>query len=166
VTLLGGKVIAESNPGSGTTITVHLPVVEYDLLNNSGYKSDMDTVSIKQPVILIVEDEEINMIYLKRILSLKGYKLLLATNAPDAISFIEEGSNVDLILMDMKMPGMDGFEATRRIKKLTPDIKIAAVTAYSSDADRDSCIEAGCDEYIAKPFQKNDLYKLLSRMKF
>ncbi len=166
VTLLGGNVIAESRPGAGTTITVHLPVIESDLHSFSDYKPNMDTGSVKQPVILIVEDEEINMIYLKRLLSQKGYKLLLATNAHDAISFIKEGSSVDLILMDMKMPGMDGFEATRRIKNLTPDIKIAAVTAYASDADRESCIQAGCDEYISKPFQKNDLYQLLNRMNF
>ncbi len=166
VMMLGGKVSAESWPGSGTTIMVNLPVIESELQSTAGYKSTMDNGSAKQPVILIVEDEEINMIYLKRLLSQKGYKLLLATNAPDAINFIKQGSHVDLILMDMKMPGMDGFEATRRIKEITPDIKIAAVTAYASDADRDSCIEAGCDEYIAKPFQKNDLFQLLNRMNF
>ncbi|MFH1119872.1 MAG: PAS domain S-box protein [Bacteroidota bacterium] len=166
VSLLGGKVTAESNPGSGTSITVTLPVIESDKEIPSGFQTQSGEKPARIPVILIVEDEEINMIYLKRLLSQKGYKLLLATNAPDAISYIEQGSSIDLVLMDMKMPGMDGFEATRRIKELSSDIRIAAVTAYASDTDRNSCFEAGCDDYIAKPFQKNDLYQLLDRMIF
>ena len=163
--ILGGNVTAESTPGAGTSISVTIPVVtvEKNASDNLQIKSgDSDT----SPVILVVEDEEINMIYLKRLLSQKGYKHLLASNAPDAIAYIEQGTRIDLILMDMKMPGMDGFEATRKIKALSPGIRIAAVTAYASDADKDSCFEAGCDDYIAKPFQKNEMYQLLKRMGF
>lgn len=66
--------------------------------------------------------------------------------------------------MDMKMPGMDGFETTRQVKALIPDVKIIAVTAYASDADRSACLNAGCDEYIAKPFQKNELFTLIDEI--
>jgi PAS domain S-box-containing protein len=166
INILGGRVAAESTPGAGTRISVDIPVVETEINAAEGLKSPSGDIPGKSPVIMIVEDEEINMIYLKRLLSQKGYRLLLATNAPEAIAMIEQGTSVDLILMDMKMPGMDGFEATRKIKALSPGIRIAAVTAYASDSDRDSCFEAGCEEYIAKPFQKNDLYQLLNRMGF
>ncbi len=164
VNLLGGIVVAESSPETGTSITVSLPVIEApDEKDGSFYQPE----TIRQndpPVILIVEDEEINMIYLRRILSLKDYKLFLANNGLEAIHLIEQGNHIDLILMDMKMPGMDGFETTRRIKEIAPDIRIAAITAYASDADRKECIEAGCDDYLSKPFQKNDLYQLIKKM--
>lgn len=164
VSILGGTITAESNNETGTGITITLPVVELTDKDTRQTKTKATSAQQENPVIMIVEDEEINMIYLKRILNQKGYKLLLASNASDAINLIAEGSHADLILMDMKMPGMDGFEATRRIKFISPEIKIAAVTAYASDADRDLCMEAGCDDYISKPFQKNVLYELLNRM--
>jgi PAS domain S-box-containing protein len=164
VNLLKGSLVIESTLGSGTNVLINLPVIESaNKTEIEFYPPEPEKKEI-HPVILIVEDEEINMIYLKRILNLKGYKLLLASNGPEAISFIEQGSHVDLILMDIRMPGMDGFEATRRIKAINPDIRITAVTAYASDADRQQCLEAGCDNYISKPFQKNDLYQLLGKM--
>jgi len=164
--ILGGNVTAESTPGAGTSISVTIPVVTAEKIAPENLQTKPGDSAELSPVILVVEDEEINMIYLKRLLSQKGYQLLLASNAPDAITYIEQGSRIDLILMDMKMPGMDGFEATRKIKALSPGIRIAAVTAYASDADKDSCFEAGCDDYIAKPFQKTELYQLLKRMGF
>jgi len=164
--ILGGNVTAESTPGAGTSISVTIPVVMAEMSAPESLQPKPGDGAGISPVILVVEDEEINMIYLKRLLSQKGYQLLLASNAPDAITYIEQGSRIDLILMDMKMPGMDGFEATRKIKSLSPGIRIAAVTAYASDADKDSCFEAGCDDYIAKPFQKTELYQLLKRMGF
>jgi len=164
INLLKGSIVVESTPESGTNILVSLPVIESENETETVYYSSGPAKENGHPVILIVEDEEINMIYLKRILNQEGYKLLLTNSGPEAISLIEQGSHVDLILMDMKMPGMDGFETTRRIKAINPDIRIIALTAYASDADRQQCMEAGCDNYISKPFQKNDLYQLLNKM--
>ncbi|NTW24963.1 MAG: response regulator, partial [Lentimicrobium sp.] len=164
VNLLGGSITAESEPGTGTRITITLPVIESEIIAETPTPVVKPGLEIDQPVIMIVEDEEINMTYLKRLLKSNGYSLLLASNGPEAIEFIEQGSKVDVILMDMKMPGMDGFEATRRIKALMPEVRIAAVTAYASNADREACFNAGCDDYIAKPFQKNDLFELLKRL--
>ncbi|MHC1776884.1 MAG: PAS domain S-box protein [Lentimicrobium sp.] len=164
VNLLGGKVVAESTPGSGTSITVSLPVTEVASENDTAVYKPGAFRKNDQPVILIVEDEEINMIYLRRILNMKDYKLFLANNGLEAIKLVEQGNPIDLILMDMKMPGMDGFETTRRIKEINPEMRIAAITAYASESDRKECMEAGCDEYLSKPFQKNDLYQLIKRM--
>jgi PAS domain S-box-containing protein len=164
INLLKGSIVIESDPDSGTKILINLPVIESENKTEIEFYPPESGKKDNHPVILIVEDEEINMIYLKRILNPKGYKLLLASNGPEAISYIEQGSHVDLILMDIRMPGMDGFETTRRIKAMNPDIRITAVTAYASDADRQRCLEAGCDSYISKPFQKNDLYQLLRKM--
>ncbi len=164
VNLLGGSITAESEPGSGTRITVTLPVIESSVKTEISNPVPRPEPANDKPVIMIVEDEEINMTYLKRLLNSNGHQLLLASNGPEAIAFIEQRNKVDIILMDMKMPGMDGFEATRRIKALVPEVKIAAVTAYASNADREACFDAGCDDYIAKPFQKNDLFELLKRL--
>ena len=164
VKMLKGTIVADSASDSGTSIKVNLPVTESQNETESAFHSSGFEKENEHPVILVVEDEEINMIYLRRILKQKGYQLLIASNGPEAISYIEYGHQVDLILMDMKMPGMDGFETTRRIKAINPKVKIAAVTAYASDADRKECMEAGCDNYISKPFQKNDLYQLIKQM--
>ncbi len=164
ISLLGGRISAESVPGSGTAITVSLPVVMSEVEEDEKPVADEPKNKIAGKTVMIVEDEEINMIYLKRILKIRNFKLLLAGNGPEAIGFINKGHPIDLILMDMKMPGMDGFETTRQIKALNPTVKIVAVTAYASDADRNACLNAGCDEYIAKPFQKNDLFALIDEI--
>lgn len=163
VRLLNGTISAESTLGIGTTISVELPVMYIETIEVGKTTRERQTKGSAQPTILVVEDEEINMIYIKRLLLQKNYNVKLASNGSDAISMIEQGAEIDLILMDMKMPGMDGFETTRIIKTIAPEIKIAAVTAYASEADHNSCIEAGCDDYISKPFQKNDLYQLIER---
>jgi hypothetical protein len=164
INLLKGSIVVESTLGSGTNVLVNLPVIESENKTETDYYPSGSAKENSHRVILIVEDEEINMIYLKRILNQEGYKLLFTNNGPEAINIVEQGSHVDLILMDIRMPGMDGFETTRRIKAINPDIIITAVTAYASDADRQRCLEAGCDSYISKPFQKNDLYQLLRKM--
>lgn len=164
ISLLGGRISAESVPGSGTAITVNLPVMPAGAEEDEKPASDETKDKVEGKTIMIVEDEEINMIYLKRILKIRNFKLLLASNGPEAIGYIKKGNPIDLILMDMKMPGMDGFETTRQVKALIPDVKIIAVTAYASDADRSACLNAGCDEYIAKPFQKNELFTLIDEI--
>lgn len=163
ISLMGGRISAESVPGSGTAIAVNLPVLPAGAEEDEKPAETESKENIGK-TIMIVEDEEINMIYLKRILKIRNFKLLLAGNGPEAIGYIKKGNPVDLILMDMKMPGMDGFETTRQVKSLLPGVKIIAVTAYASDADRNACLNAGCDEYIAKPFQKDELFALIDQI--
>jgi len=112
--------------------------------------------------ILIAEDEEINYFFLETLLLKQGAEVLHAWNGRQAIDFIQN-QEVDLILMDIKMPIMDGYEATRKIKKVKPAIPIIAQTAYALGNDEIKCVEAGCDEHIVKPIRKNLLYSIIER---
>jgi two-component system, cell cycle response regulator DivK len=110
--------------------------------------------------ILIVEDESSNYKYLEALLRGR-VDLLWTNNGVDAIKMCNE-RQVDLILMDIKLPKMDGFEATRIIKKNKPGLPVIAVTAYAMEADRNQSIEAGCDNYIAKPYKMEELFSLIN----
>lgn len=102
--------------------------------------------------ILIVEDNDSNRALVEKILSTHGYRLLIALNGREAIE-IATREHPDLILMDMKLPKVDGYQATRTLNQQpeTADIPIVALTAHAMDGDRQKALEAGCDGYISKP---------------
>ena len=99
--------------------------------------------------ILVAEDNDSNYILMTYILK-KTYQLLRAKNGQEAVEMADQGG-VDLILMDMKMPIMDGVEATIKIKEKHPDLPIVALTANAFESDRETMLEAGCDEFMSKP---------------
>jgi two-component system, cell cycle response regulator DivK len=112
---------------------------------------------------LIVEDEEVNVQYLQELLRMTHAKLLIAINADEALKLCISHEEIDLVLMDIKLPGMNGYEATKQIKKLRPHLKIIAQTAYAMASDRMTALKSGCDDYIAKPIRANDLLALVNK---
>jgi CheY-like chemotaxis protein len=106
--------------------------------------------------ILIAEDEEFNFMYINALLSGEDYSILRAVNGLEAIELCSN-KMVDLVLMDIKMPLMNGLEATKKIKAAHPNLPIIAQTAYSTDNDQKKAFESGCDDFISKPFNKEDL---------
>jgi two-component system cell cycle response regulator DivK len=111
------------------------------------------------PRILLVEDNEMNRDMLSRRLERKGYEVLIAVDGETGIK-MAASERPDLILMDMSLPGVDGWEATRRIKS-TASIPIIALTAHVMTGDRDKALEAGCDDYDSKPIE---FERLLAKM--
>jgi two-component system cell cycle response regulator DivK len=108
--------------------------------------------------ILVVEDQEDNRQILRDLLTSGGFDMIEAENGADAIT-AAEANRPDLILMDIQLPILDGYEATRRIKA-NPDLKsipIIVVTSYALSGDEDKARLAGCDDYVAKPFSPRDL---------
>ena len=99
--------------------------------------------------ILVAEDNDSNYILMTYILK-KAYQFLRAKNGQEAVEMADQGG-IDLILMDMKMPVMDGVEATTKIKEKHPDLPIVALTANAFESDRQMMMEAGCDEFLSKP---------------
>ena len=116
----------------------------------------------KQPLLLIAEDDETSFMLLKAYLSKGNYKLLRAANGKQTIELLEKNPDTSLILMDLKMPVMDGYEATLAIKKTHPNIPIIAQTAYALSGDNQKAIEAGCDDYVSKPIKKEELLKKIN----
>ncbi|MEZ5069982.1 MAG: response regulator [Bacteroidales bacterium] len=114
-------------------------------------------------VVLVTEDEEMNFFYLKTLLSKANAQVIRARNGQEAVDIMmQESGKIDLILMDLNMPVMDGYEAMRIIKTRFPHIPIIAQTAYTLNNDRNKCIDAGFNDYISKPISRSVLYRLVN----
>ena len=113
--------------------------------------------------ILIVEDDEISYIFLEEILSETGAELLRASTGREAINQFKAHNDLDIILMDLQLPKLSGFDATRQIKEMKPELPIIAQTAFAMQADRKKAMEAGCDDYITKPIDHNMLVEVMKR---
>lgn len=111
----------------------------------------------KENTILIVEDDETSSVLLQVFLSQGNYKLLFAVNGKMAVQMFRKNPDINLILMDLKMPVMDGYEATRQIRELNTSIPIIAQSAYAMSGDSKKALEAGCDDYVTKPVKKEEL---------
>ena len=113
--------------------------------------------------ILIVEDDEVNIFYLEEILYDTKVKIIVTKNGLEAVKICEINNNIDLVLMDIRIPGIDGYEATRRIKDINQDLPVISQTAYAMTEDEEKSKNAGCDAYISKPFDKNEIVLLMSK---
>lgn len=108
--------------------------------------------------ILIVEDEYVNFLYLREILSAHCKQILHAEYGADALKICQEHSDIVLILMDIKLPDISGYELTIQVRRLMPNVPIIAQTAYAMPGDREQSIEAGCNDYVSKPVTKEELW--------
>jgi len=113
--------------------------------------------------ILIAEDEDSNFKYLEIVLRYTNISILRARNGHEVVRLFRENPGIDLILMDIKMPEMNGLEATRKIRGFNQEVPIVALTAYAMSDDREISLQAGCNEYISKPVRKSRIYSVLSR---
>ncbi|MBN2807234.1 MAG: response regulator [Prolixibacteraceae bacterium] len=116
-----------------------------------------------KPLILIVEDVESNYLYLNAVLTKLNAKIEWVKNGVEAVNFAKDHPNISIILMDLQMPEMNGYDATREIKKIYPNMIIVAQTAFAMSDDRTRAIEAGCDDYLAKPIRSKDLLETVNK---
>jgi len=116
--------------------------------------------------ILVVDDEETNFYYIEVALRNYGYKILHAEDGFQAVKLYEENPDIDLILMDLMMPGMDGIQATILILQINPKLPIIAITAYTTEESIIKALKSGCVEVIAKPFSKTLLISRIHRYLF
>lgn len=122
----------------------------------------MDTASI-----LLIDDDSRNIFALSAVLKAKGYSVVTATSAREGIAIMEKNKGIKVVLLDMMMPEMDGYEALRQIKgdKALRHIPVYAVTAQAMVGDRERCLQAGADEYLSKPIDIDQLLALLAGRK-
>jgi CheY-like chemotaxis protein len=117
----------------------------------------MKTEINQSKTLLIAEDEDINFMLLKVLLSGLKLNIIRAKTGLEAVEFCKSNSPLDLVLMDIKMPVMDGCEATKQIRAFMPDLPIIAQTAYTTAEDKNKAIESGCNDFINKPIKKEIL---------
>ncbi len=162
VTMLGGSITLKSASGKGTAISVLLPIEKPDFDKaTSGRKP---TGNINQKTILIAEDNELNYLLLETILSKFETRLYHAWNGKQALEILEENPEIDVILMDLKMPVMDGYEAVSEIKRRHPGIPVIAQTAYTVHADLKELNKINFDGYVTKPIKMSNLINVLKRV--
>ena len=111
----------------------------------------MNTDSDDKKLILVAEDDDISYTFLELVLTSSGYKVMHTVNGEDTVEACKEHPETALILMDIKMPGMNGLEATEKIREFNKSVPIIAQTAYALAGDSEKTLEAGCNDYISKP---------------
>jgi len=122
----------------------------------------MPVITVQTLTILVVEDDAVSNLLLKMYLNKGDITTLLAFNGKEAVGLVDHHPEINLVLMDLKMPVMDGYEATVLIKKIRPDLTIIAQSAFTSKEEKQKAIEAGCDGFISKPIDKNELFTLIT----
>jgi CheY-like chemotaxis protein len=114
--------------------------------------------------ILIAEDDKANYLLIRQIIKNEGYEILHAVNGKEAVDACHNNSSISIVLMDLKMPVLDGYAATRQIKEFRPLLPIIAETAYAMHGEKEKALNAGCDDYITKPFKKQQLLSIIEKM--
>ncbi len=161
--LLKGDITVESEEDVGSVFYFKIPIkLSTKLKTEQKTKSTIsDKLDLSGKTILIAEDVESNFQLLETYLLKTNAKILWAQNGQEAIDFCKNNNDIDLILMDMQMPVLNGYEATKEIKKFRPELPIIAETAFALAGDKEKIIEAGCDDYVSKPIKASLLYEII-----
>ena len=156
--MLKGKLWVESEPGKGSTFFLSIPLIksesEYHISENM---ENSVKEFIKPSKILVADDDETSFLLIKTMLAPYGIKCLHAANGKETLRILESENDISLILLDIKMPLMDGFETVKNLRERKNSIPVIAVTAYAFPSDREKALASGCNDYISKPVMKQEL---------
>lgn len=163
VEAMGGNIQVHSEVNKGSRFAFYIPYKSYigDLTTQT---FDSAISFAKQITILVVDDVEMNALLINEFVEPFNISVVYAASGQEALKIVNDNTDIDLVLMDIKMPGMDGYTATRAIKNIRPDLPVVAQTAYALAGDRLKSIEAGCDDYLPKPVTRNALFAVIKKV--
>jgi PAS domain S-box-containing protein len=164
--LLGGKIWFNSEENKGTVFYAAIPyyiekVTQTDNHNNECTSSEIDLSNEK---ILIVEDDVVSLQFIEEILRPTNAKLITAENGYKALDIFENNNDISLVLMDIRLPDISGFEITKKMKQSNPYVPVIAQTAYALKSDKKKSLEAGCDDHISKPINYRELWSIIENV--
>jgi PAS domain S-box-containing protein len=156
VDLLGGKIWAENNPGNGAVFSFEIPFIKPSETHKD-MQIPISLVSNEKLKILVAEDDSISLKFISKILKIFGENLLIARNGFEAVNICKKNPDIDIILMDIQMPVMNGYEAIKKIREFNQDVIIITQSAFVFTDEAEKAIEIGGNGYISKPINKNQL---------
>ena len=163
VTIMKGKIWVESELGKGSTFKVSLPYKTVSKPNIKKATNNKQDYNYDKKTILIAEDEDVNYLFISELLNQMKLNIIRSKNGQEALEMVKSHPEISLILMDIKMPIMDGYKATRIIKNIRNDIPIIALTAHAFSEDKVNALKAGCDDFISKPIDDEKLFQCLDK---
>ncbi|TVR68787.1 MAG: PAS domain S-box protein [Marinilabiliales bacterium] len=157
VEMMGGQIWAVSEPGKGSRFIFTLPFKKPDDSVVAVHAEKQDSAFEREYHILVAEDDAMNAQLILNFLDVPNLMVTLVNNGAEAVEHFRSGKPADLVLMDLNMPVMDGYEATRLIREQNPDLPVVAQTAFALSDDREKALSSGCNDLITKPFRRDAL---------